>query len=78
MTLVKITCAVQVPTFSQKCLSHTHKCSFNLTVAFGMRLMIKIKIFKIKLSCWELVVFNFTPTTWESEAGGSLSLMPAW
>lgn len=33
--------------------------------------MVKIKLFKIKLSCWELVVLNFNLATWDSEAGGS-------
>jgi hypothetical protein len=28
--------------------------------------------------CWEVVVHTFNPSTWEAEAGGFLSLMPAW
>jgi hypothetical protein len=28
--------------------------------------------------CWAVVVHAFNPSTWEAEAGGFLSLRPAW
>lgn len=48
----------QVATSSQKYVSYTHKCNINLTDIFGVRLMTKIKLFKIKLSLWNLVLFE--------------------
>jgi hypothetical protein len=31
-----------------------------------------------EIKSWAVVVHTFNPSTWEAEAGGSLSLRPAW
>jgi hypothetical protein len=33
---------------------------------------------KLKTNSWAVVVHAFYPSTWETEAGGFLSLRPAW
>jgi hypothetical protein len=40
----------------------------------GEAVLLFIKIF----SCWAGVAHTFNPSTWEAEAGGFLSLRPAW
>jgi hypothetical protein len=34
--------------------------------------------FKKMYFCWAVLVHAFHPSTWEAEAGGFLSSMPAW
>jgi hypothetical protein len=33
---------------------------------------------KKRKKCWAVVAHGFYPSTWDAEAGGSLSLRPAW
>lgn len=48
----------QVATSSQKYVTYTHNCNINLTDIFGVRLMTKFKLLKIKLSLWNLILFE--------------------
>lgn len=67
MPLVYITCTVP-STYLQSKMSVTYP---QIQSYFGTRLMIKLKLFKIKLSCRELVALKFNLPTRESEAAVS-------
>jgi hypothetical protein len=47
-----------------------------VVISTGMTVMRKVKEEYIK--SWAVVVHAFNPSIWEAEAGGFLSLRPAW
>jgi hypothetical protein len=40
--------------------------------------MYKLLVIKTRASSWAVMAHALNPSTWEAEAGGFLSLRPAW